>query len=260
MVPLFTLLAWSAFKLPTSSLKLWKTPGGIATTAPTRSRAALSLELQCGPRLVRPAELETLRSLTETPLTHYCNSTCTTSMKTWMENFHKSCGSKDHDWGLNITRSGNDVANPLSWAHQASCITDKEGGEFYIPKIANLTVERCSDCILKHLASFVVNYYAPEVIEDAGISKLLTSCSADAIKYPHSTATETIADAVSTTEPVRKCRGISHAVKPGDDCASISNAFGVAIDRFQTENGIDTKYQSMKEDGKVCIGLNCDLR
>jgi hypothetical protein len=64
----------------------------------------------------------------------------------------------------------------------------------------------------------------------------------------------------STPEPVRKCRGTSHAVKPGDDCASITNALGVAIDRFQTENGIETKYQSMKEDDKVCIGLNCGLR
>ncbi|EEU38110.1 uncharacterized protein NECHADRAFT_84350 [Fusarium vanettenii 77-13-4] len=260
MVPLFTLLAWSAFTLPASSLKLWKTPGSIATTVPARCRAALSSELECGPRLVRPAELETLGSLTETLLTHYCNSTCATSMKAWVENVDKNCGSKHHDWGFNISRSGNDIAKPLYWAHQASCITDKEGGEFCIPKIANRTVERCSDCTLKYLASFVGNDYAPEVIEDVGFSKLLTSCSADATRYPHSTATETIPDPVSTTEPVRECRGTTHTVKPGDDCDSIANAFGIAIDRFQTENGIDTKCQSMKQGDQVCIGLSCDLR
>lgn len=59
---------------------------------------------------------------------------------------------------------------------------------------------------------------------------------------------------------MRECRGTTHTVKPSDDCDSIANAFGIAIDRFQTENSIDTKCQSMKQGDQVCIGLSCDLR
>ncbi|KAG3187476.1 hypothetical protein PC129_g25233 [Phytophthora cactorum] len=66
---------------PASGIKVWDTPGDIPTTIPAKCRVALSSNLEFGPRLVRPAELASLGSLSESLLTQYCNSTCTASMK-----------------------------------------------------------------------------------------------------------------------------------------------------------------------------------
>ncbi|KPM43204.1 hypothetical protein AK830_g3331 [Neonectria ditissima] len=244
---------------PASGIKVWDTPGDIPTTIPAKCRVALSSNLECGPRLVRPAELASLGSLSESLLTQYCNSTCTASMKTWTEKVDLACGSEVHDWGFNLSQSGDDVTKPLFWAHQASCLTDEKSDEYCIPKIANHTVNTCSDCTLKYLASFVGSSYAPDIIDDTGFSKLLTSCSADASDYPILTPTAAIPTSTPTERPTKKCRGTSYTVKADDNCTTIADSFGVAIDRFLTENGIDAKCQSLEKGDSICIGLACDL-
>lgn len=63
------------------SIKLWDTPGVLPKTIPASCRAMLTADIDCGPRLVTAQEVTYLRSLNESLLTEYCNSTCTSAIQ-----------------------------------------------------------------------------------------------------------------------------------------------------------------------------------
>lgn len=63
------------------SIKLWDTPGTLPTIIPATCRASLSSDIECGPRLIPATEIISMKSLNESLLTEYCDSTCTSSIK-----------------------------------------------------------------------------------------------------------------------------------------------------------------------------------
>lgn len=84
--------------------------------------------------------------------------------------------------------AGNDIAEPLRWAHGVACLQDRETDEFCMLAIANGTVSECDDCALQYVASRVNVNYAPDSIGDDTFSEMVSSCSVAATLYPVPTA------------------------------------------------------------------------
>lgn len=60
-------------------------------------------------------------------------------------------------------------------------------------------------------------------------------------------------------QPEHLCLGTNYTVKPGDTCESITDANGLATDRFLAANSIDVKCQSLSEGSTVCLDGKCML-
>ncbi|KAM3527433.1 hypothetical protein NHJ13051_002971 [Beauveria bassiana] len=213
------------------SLQLWKTPGDIPNTVPAPCRIALIGDIKCGPRLIRSSEIQAPGALDQEFLTEYCKKDCGDSLDGFAKKVNGSCGWKSYSWGDGFDRSGNSIAQTLVWNHEVACLKDEKTADFCVPQIAARKAEKCSDCALRYLSSFVHVEMAPDLISETQFKNLLKECSADPSSYPIATRT--------LGEP---------------------NGPTLAIDRFLSENNLDSKCETLKVGDKVCIGSSCKLQ
>ncbi|KAM0669445.1 hypothetical protein ACQRIU_003007 [Beauveria bassiana] len=246
------------------SLQLWKTPGDIPNTVPAPCRIALIGDIKCGPRLIRSSEIQAPGALDQEFLTEYCKKDCGDSLDGFAKKVNGSCGWKSYSWGDGFDRSGNSIAQTLVWNHEVACLKDEKTADFCVPQIAARKAEKCSDCALRYLSSFVDVEMAPDLISETQFKNLLKECSADPSSYP--IATRTLGEPngpTGTTAPAphqRQCLGKNYTVTADDSCKSIAASNSLAIDRFLSENNLDSKCETLKVGDKVCIGSSCKLQ
>ncbi|KAM3525033.1 hypothetical protein MY4038_007477, partial [Beauveria bassiana] len=236
------------------SLQLWKTPGDIPNTVPAPCRIALIGDIKCGPRLIRSSEIQAPGALDQEFLTEYCKKDCGDSLDGFAKKVNGSCGWKSYSWGDGFDRSGNSIAQTLVWNHEVACLKDEKTADFCVPQIAARKAEKCSDCALRYLSSFVHVEMAPDLISETQFKNLLKECSADPSSYP--IATRTLGEPNGPTQ----CLGKNYTVTADDSCKSIAARNSLAIDRFLSENNLDSKCETLKVGDKVCIGSSCKLQ
>lgn len=143
----FAIVAVLLLQHGVSGLQVYPSPESLPTSVPVECRDTLSANISCSPRLIRANELLYGAVFNETFLHEYCNETCTQSINVrtrrlvimlvvadsnttvtqdWGSKVNQTCGSANISFGPDIANiSGNDISEPLLWAHKFACLTEK---------------------------------------------------------------------------------------------------------------------------------------
>jgi hypothetical protein len=128
-----------------SGIQIWSSPGALPTTIPASCRAALSQNITCDPQLITATFVSAGRALDNGTATEYCTLSCYSSLQVdkpmnfyicqITDNGHVDfqvyvdlrCGNTLYNMYANSTfqQSGAQVANPLAWAYNVTCIKDR---------------------------------------------------------------------------------------------------------------------------------------
>ncbi|KAJ5701324.1 hypothetical protein N7488_008872 [Penicillium malachiteum] len=124
----------------------------------------------------------------------------------------------------------------------------------------NTSIAPCSDCFLQYEAAMLGSTYGQQRLDLVAFASLLSSCSVPASIYHYSTPTATSATLSSTTvTAVATCTGTTYTLESDDTCESISSAHSIAIDRFITENHLDSNCTTLNTGDDVCLSASCTL-
>ncbi|KAJ5719736.1 hypothetical protein N7493_007314 [Penicillium malachiteum] len=249
------LLIVAALCLQTSALQLFNTtPSGVLSACGD----ALTTNITCD-ELISVPVISNQQYIGNTTLESLCAADCRESLYKFRNRAESACGTDVYSFsGVNQTVQS--FLDPLTWAYNVSCLTS--GDEFCYSDIMNrnTSIEPCSDCFLQYEAAMLGSTYGQQRIDSVAFSSLLSSCSVPASSYPYFTPTATSATLSSTTvTAVATCTGTTYTVESGDTCESISSAHSIAIDRFITENHLDSNCTTLKTGDDVCLGESCTL-
>ncbi|ESZ90353.1 LysM domain-containing protein [Sclerotinia borealis F-4128] len=244
-----------------SGIQIWSSPGALPTTIPASCRAVLSQNITCNPQLINAAFISAGRALDNVTATEYCTPTCYSSIKTFKTNVDLRCGSTSYAMYANSTfeQSGAQIADPLAWAYNVTCIEDSTG--FCLADLYNGTKTACSDCSLKYGAAMLSSDYGRVKVQPSAFSSLLSSCGTPASSYPYTyTSTSTTSTSTSTATSTANCTGTTYTVTSADTCQSISQSNSIAIDRLIAQNELDYNCTSLTSGSSLCLGESCALQ
>ncbi|KAL4767932.1 hypothetical protein BDW60DRAFT_226112 [Aspergillus nidulans var. acristatus] len=260
MRPFALLLALGA--VPSWSAQLFYSPDDLPDTIPQSCRVALSQNITCT-QLVTANKVANQVLYSQAELTDLCIATCANSLKSFQQNVHDSCGTGNLTYS-GISTTGAQLADPLVWAYNVTCLKDANG--FCNPEMFNSssTLDTCSDCVLSYVARMLESEYGRSRFSDQGFSSQLSSCGVPATNYPYTTpaptATSTTSSGSASPTPTgRACTGDSYTVADGDSCKSIAEANSIPLGTFLADNGIDQNCTTMKVGSEVCLAPACTL-
>lgn len=167
-----------------SAIKLWTSPAILPAAVPASCKAVMAADIACSPRFVMPSDIRKDAPFNETFLGDYCNSTCSSSLNTYVANVNTRCGSTTYDFGTGVKESAGSLIAPLKWARDVVCATGTSAKDFCYPQIVNRQVGFCDDCTLQYLASLLNAEEAVGKIDQEGFTSILSSCQASATKFP----------------------------------------------------------------------------
>lgn len=87
VVQFCSILTIPLFFLPAYSIKIWASPGDLATEIPVNCRHALSQNITCSPDLVSARSIAAGRGLDVATLESYCTTDCYNSLQVNAEPF-----------------------------------------------------------------------------------------------------------------------------------------------------------------------------
>ncbi|KAL4993233.1 hypothetical protein BDV10DRAFT_190164 [Aspergillus recurvatus] len=260
MRPFALLLALGA--VPSWSAQLFYSPDDLPDTIPQSCRVALSQNITCT-QLVTANKVANQVLYSQAGLTDLCIATCANSLKSFQQNVHDSCGTGNITYS-GISTTGAQLADPLVWAYNVTCLKDANG--FCNPEMFNSssTLDTCSDCVLSYVARMLESEYGRSRFSDQGFASQLSSCGVPATNYPYTTpaptATSTTSSGSASPTPTgRACTGDSYTVADGDSCQSIAEANSIPLGTFLADNGIDQNCTTMKVGSEVCLAPACTL-
>ncbi|KAK9775005.1 putative LysM domain-containing protein [Seiridium cardinale] len=228
----------------------------LPQTIPQDCREALSANITCPTPLIVNTDVVSGWLINDTFLGEYCDCTCTDSLSTWAEDVQDKCGSTPYPYGnltngtvinanftnINANFSVSSVTEPLIWAQEMACLTDKDDcDEYCLPGLINGTLGACDDCMLKIEAKMLDSLYGDWRIDDQ-------------------TTITREPPAPYTPLPIITCNsGEYYEVQANDTCESVADDFAVALDRFLYQNSLDFRCTSLPVGAKVCIQECCTL-
>jgi hypothetical protein len=172
-----------------SCIKLYPKPATLPAAVPAPCKAVMSADIACGPYFIKPGDIRYEVPFNNTLLSAYCNSTCTSSMKSYVDNVNARCGTTAYQFGTNNTKkTASEQIAPLKWARDVACLTGSSQTDFCLPKVLNHTVGYCDDCTLKYFSGLLGSDQGTGRMDEQSFTSLLvSSCKVAPSKYPHST-------------------------------------------------------------------------
>jgi hypothetical protein len=183
---LITLAIIGALAQTGAGIKLWSVPAVLPAAVPAPCKALLVADIACGPKIVEPTQIVNDAHFDGVFLGEYCNSTCSKSMETYINNINTRCGTTAYDWGDGNNRSAVSLVAQVKWARDTACLAGTSTTDFCYPKIVNHKVGFCDDCTLKYLASLLSSDRGAMKIDEDGFTSILSSCKVSPTRYPYS--------------------------------------------------------------------------
>jgi hypothetical protein len=146
----------------------------------------LVADIACGPQIIQPGHIVNDARIGDVFLGEYCNSTCSKSMETYINNVNTRCGTTAYDWGDGDKRSAVSLVAPIKWARDTACLAGTSAKDFCYPKVVSHKLGFCDDCTLKYLASLLSSDQGAMKVDEDGFTSILSSCKVSPTKYPHS--------------------------------------------------------------------------
>ena len=169
-----------------TSIRLWASPAKLPAAVPAICKATIAANIACSPQIILPQQVLADGTFNAQFLGEYCNSTCSTSMNSYVNNINTRCGATQYDFGDGQQVSAPSLVAPYKWAHDTACLTGTSASDFCYPKIINRTVGFCDDCTYKYLAGMLSLNEGRRKINEESFTSILSSCKASPTKYPHS--------------------------------------------------------------------------
>jgi hypothetical protein len=169
-----------------AGIKLWSVPAELPATVPATCKVVLVADIACGPQIIQPGHIVNDARIDDVFLGEYCNSTCSKSMETYINNVNTRCGATAYDWGDGDKRSAVSLVAPIKWARDTACLAGTSAKDFCYPKVVSHKLGFCDDCTLKYLASLLSSDQGAMKVDEDGFTSILSSCKVSPTKYPHS--------------------------------------------------------------------------
>ncbi|KAI7773858.1 hypothetical protein LA080_009709 [Diaporthe eres] len=246
-------------------VKLFNFTDQLPESMPNECKDALTGDISCSPHLFTPTEVTRSLDANTMDLDQYCSTGCIESLQDWAKNVHKACGNERYDFGYSTILGGDaflqapsDMADGMIWAQNVTCLKDSTSNVCCAPDLVNGTLNNCAACNLKYLAAMMSSWYGFALApSNSSFTNLLQNCSADPSLYPYSNWTSPLP--IPNGERNITCYGgCYYMVKEDDTCNDIAWGYGISVDRFLYQNGLDPSCQTLRPGSEVENGDTCE--